>query len=105
MRQEVIVVKKGVIVLFALWLTITVVLPACSSTQSIPFSAVPRMSPEELKGKLDDASVVVLDVRVGKSWDESKTIIKGAVRENPKGDIAAWSKKYAKNKTYVLYCS
>jgi len=96
--------KRGSIVLFALSLAITVGILSCSSMKETPSAGVARMSVDQLNAKLSDSSVVILDVRSGKDWDESKRKIKGAVRENPKEAVAAWSAKYAKYKTYVLYC-
>jgi hypothetical protein len=65
---------------------------------------LPRMTKEELKGKLGDPEVVVVDVRSGSSWTDSTTKIKGAVREDPKG-VENWIEKYPKDKTLVFYCS
>ena len=44
---------------------------------------VPRMTKEELRPLLGDPSVVILDVRVGRSWTESDRKIQGAVRRIP----------------------
>lgn len=65
---------------------------------------VPRMTKEELKSLMEDAQVVIIDVRTGWDWNESKLKIKGAVRENPQ-DVESWAGKYDKSKTYVLYCA
>ena len=66
--------------------------------------SVPRMSKEDLEVRLDDAGVVILDVRVAKDWKESEFKIKGAIREDPK-EVLTWSQEYSKDKTIVLYCS
>jgi len=78
---------------------------SCSFMPGHRSSAIPRMSPEELRGQLSDTSVMVIDVRTSGGWEAGKTKIKGAVRENPKADVAGWSGKYTKDNTYVLYCS
>lgn len=65
---------------------------------------VPRMTIDELKSKLADASVVVIDVRQGKDWEGSAVKIKGAVREDP-GKVSDWASKYSKDKTLVFYCA
>lgn len=65
---------------------------------------VPTITKEELRAKLGDPNLVVLDVRQGRGWKTSNVKIKGAIRENP-GDIAGWAGKYPKNKTLVLYCA
>ena len=64
----------------------------------------PRMTKEELKVRLGDPEVVVVDVRAGGSWTDSATKIKGAVREDPKA-VQSWFQKYPKDKTLVFYCS
>ena len=64
----------------------------------------PRMTKEDLKARLGDADVVILDVRAGNSWTDSASKIKGAVREDP-ADVGNWMKNYPKGKTLVFYCS
>ena len=63
-----------------------------------------KMTKEELKRRLGDPEVVVVDVRAGGSWTDSATKIKGAVREDPKG-VQNWVEKYPQDKTLVFYCS
>lgn len=64
---------------------------------------VPRMTKEELKALLGNPDLIILDVRFGRSWDNSQWKIKGAIREDPQAEIAAWADKYPKDKTLVLY--
>ena len=64
----------------------------------------PRMSKEELRNRLGDKDIVVIDVRTGYDWDKSNSRIRGAVREDPQ-DVATWAKKYTRAKTIVLYCA
>jgi len=66
---------------------------------------VQRISKEELKALLNDPSVVVIDVRTDWSWQESDKKIKGAIREDPLGDVKAWALRYPKDKKIVLYCA
>jgi hypothetical protein len=77
----------------------------CGTTKGKDSSQVPRMSKETLKAGLNDSSFVILDVRSSSSWDKSAVKVKGAIREDPDEDTAAWSKRYEKGKTIVLYCS
>lgn len=67
-------------------------------------SEVPRMTKEELKGKLGSPDLVVLDVRRGEEWRAADKKILGAVRETP-DSIDELVKKYPKEKTLVLYCA
>ena len=56
----------------------------------------------ELKAKLGEPSVVVLDVRIPKHIAASRSKIKGAVWVNPK-EIDQWVQSFPKDATYVLY--
>jgi predicted sulfurtransferase len=76
----------------------------CVLVQSAVAAEVPRMTKEELKSRLDDPDVVIVDVRVGKDWKGSEFKIKGAVREDPT-EFSTWAEKYPKDKTLVLYCA
>lgn len=64
---------------------------------------VPRMTKEQLKEMLGKPEVVVLDVRTSSDWGKGQTKILGAVREDPGKPTQTWAKKYAKDKTVVLY--
>ena len=76
----------------------------CVLAQSAIAAEVPRMTKEELKSRLDDTDVVIVDVRVGKDWKGSEFKIKGAVREDPT-EFSSWAEKYSKDKILVLYCA
>jgi hypothetical protein len=62
----------------------------------------PRMTTEQLKARLDDPNVVIIDARLGSDWNDSNAKIKGAVRENP-SEVSSWMSKYPKDKTLVFY--
>lgn len=65
---------------------------------------IAKITKEELKAKLSDANVVVVDVRLGKDWKASEEKIKGAVRVE--GDqIDTLASTYPKEKTLVFYCA
>ncbi len=64
----------------------------------------PRMEANELKNRLENPGVVILDVRASTDWLLAGEKIKGAVRENPK-DFDDWYGKYSPDKTIVLYCA
>lgn len=65
---------------------------------------VPRMTKEDLKGKLGDSNVVIIDVRTGSDWKDSDQKIKGAVRKKAE-KMSNWASNYDKSKTIVLYCA
>ena len=64
----------------------------------------PRISKEEAKAKLGTANVVILDVRAEKDWKKSDSMIKSAIREDPR-KVEQWAKKYPKEKALILYCA
>ena len=64
----------------------------------------PRITNEELKETLGNPEVIIIDVRLGRDWENSELRIKGALREDP-GNVNSWISKYPKEKTLVLYCS
>jgi len=65
---------------------------------------IPKITKEEVKGMLENAEVIIVDVRLGKDWDGSKLKIKGAVREDPR-KVSSWIDKYPKGKTLIFYCA
>ena len=65
---------------------------------------VPRITKEEVKEKLGDPDVVIIDVRLGSDWNASDIKIKGAVREESRL-LKEWAGKYDKEKTLVIYCA
>jgi rhodanese-related sulfurtransferase len=65
---------------------------------------VPRMTTEDLKARLGDADLMVIDVRTGGDWKESALKIAGALREDPAA-FDKWAGKYPVEKTLVLYCA
>lgn len=66
--------------------------------------AMPRMTTEDLKARLGDADLMVIDVRTEGDWKESNLKIAGAVREDPTA-LETWAGKYSMEKTLVLYCA
>lgn len=64
----------------------------------------PRITKEELKETLSNPDVIIIDVRLGRDWENSELRIKGALREDP-GNVNSWISKYPKEKTLVLYCA
>jgi len=73
-------------------------------TDAAMATEAPRMEKEELKTKLENSDVVLIDVRSYTDWLLSGDKIKGAVRENYR-DFDGWYSKYPKGQTVVLYCA
>jgi len=65
---------------------------------------VPRMSSDELRSRLGEADLVVLDSRSVPDWQRAVMKIKGAVRVDP-GSVVSWAGDYATHQTLVLYCA
>ena len=63
----------------------------------------PRITKEELKAKLSDPAVTVIDVRYKPNWKKSGQKIAKAVREDP-NEISSWAGKYKKDQMLVFYC-
>ncbi len=76
----------------------------CAAPQKMAAGDVPRMEVGELKARLGDPALVVIDVRAANDWESSQAKIKGAVREVGK-NVADWASNYPKDKAIVLYCT
>lgn len=64
---------------------------------------IPRITKEELKQKIGEPAVSIIDVRYGPNWKKSDRLIAGAVREEPM-EVGSWIHKYPKHQMIVLYC-
>ncbi|MCF8067158.1 MAG: hypothetical protein K9L30_01080 [Desulfobacterales bacterium] len=80
-------------------LSFLLILPAFA--ESIPYPDCPRISTGDLKKKLNDSKLIIVDVRVESQWQSSDVKISGAVHENP-ADIK-WADKYSKDSLIVTY--
>lgn len=65
---------------------------------------VAKITKEELKARLDDPNMVIVDVRLGKDWKASEVKIKGAVRVDA-ADVLSLVEKYPKDQMLVFYCA
>lgn len=78
---------------------------AIAATAGAAWSAdAPRMTKEELKARLGDPQLLILDLRRGGDWMNSEHKIQGAVRQEDKPYLA-WAIQYPKDQTLVLYCA
>lgn len=67
-------------------------------------AAVATMTTDELRAKLGNPDLVIVDVRLGKDWKASESKIKGAIRVEAEA-IETLASTYAKDKTLVFYCA
>ena len=63
--------------LTTLTITLSLTLMGLLFQASVAQSAVPKMTKEELRAKLDSPDVVIVDMRLGKDWkaSEDKTLV------------------------------
>jgi predicted sulfurtransferase len=87
-----------------LWMTVGICSTGADLSTAYGADDTERMTREELKGRLGDPDVIIVDVRAEGSWKGSASKIRGAVREDPTG-VERWMKNYSKDKTLVFYCS
>jgi rhodanese-related sulfurtransferase len=80
------------------WLVISMLWAATAFADQTP-----RIDKDELKAMLGNKDLVILDVRQGRDWEESRFKIKNAIRV--KGDDLSIVKNYPKDNTFVLYCA
>jgi len=74
----------------------------CATISEKSSATIQQMSKKELKSRLEDPSLIVLDVRRPQDWKKSGKKIKGAVQENPY-KFDNWYARYPKGKTILLY--
>jgi rhodanese-related sulfurtransferase len=63
---------------------------------------VPRMSKDELKQRLTESDLTIIDLRL--NYDQSSLTIPHAKRENPQ-NVDSWAGGYDSTKPMILYCS
>jgi len=86
-----------------LWLIVLLIGSGCALLPAREVQ-VPWMTQEELRGKLTNPEIVVLDVRKKPDWDRGGTKIRGAFHEDYER-VKEWAGKYPRDKTLVLYCA
>jgi hypothetical protein len=74
----------------------------CATTSEKSSKTIQQMSKQELKSRLEDPSLVILDVRRPQDWKKSGKKIKGAIQENPY-KFENWYARYPKTKAILLY--
>jgi hypothetical protein len=88
--------------LIKVFLTLTISL--VFTTTALGADDAQRIEPEQLKAKLDQPGLYLLDVRIVSDWKKSDRKIPGAVRVDPH-DVSSWAGKYPKDGSIVVYCS
>jgi hypothetical protein len=83
-------------------LFIAQLLPAAIICSGAVAGGVEKMDIEELKNRLGEENLVIIDVRAESDWKMSEFKIKGALRRKHKR-VADWAVQMDKDKTYVLY--
>lgn len=62
------------------------------------------MTTDQLKSKLGNSDIVILDARGSWDWVKANDKISGAKRVDP-GSVSIWAKDLEKEKTIVVYCA
>lgn len=88
--------------LLVMFLTATLLLVPVSDTRAE--ASAPRISSDELKGRLGESGLVILDARQLRDWVDAVQKITGAQRIDPQ-DVASWADRYAKDQVLVIYCT
>ncbi len=98
--------KENISAILAIIIVCVAITGFYATTATASNEDIPRMTVDQLKKLLDDpeSALIIIDVRTGASWSDSKVMIKSAVREDP-SDFNSWAKKHPKEKTFVLYCT
>jgi len=65
-------------------------------------SEISIISTNQLKLKLGNPEIAVIDVRGSKDWQSSELKIKGAIRGSPE-NFESWSQNFSKDQKLVLY--
>ena len=69
-------------------------------------NAIPKMTVQTLKEKVDSGErVAIIDSRTGGSWDNSKVMIKGAIRIPYKDTATMAASKIPMGYEVVVYCT
>jgi hypothetical protein len=92
--------KRTILAVFNLSVALTLV--AACSLNALSGGSAPRITPAELKSRLGDPKLVIVDVRRNLDWNSSEYMIKGAVRADPK-KVESWASSFGKDKTFVVY--
>ena len=87
-----------------LWIVLLIVAFGCQAGQEAWTAAVPRMTKEDLKSRLESNDIIVVDVRTDRDWASSTSKIKGAIRKDP-AVVDSWVDELPQDKILVLYCA
>jgi rhodanese-related sulfurtransferase len=87
-----------------LLVAVSLALPGLGAQVATAKDTVAKITKEELKARLDDPSVVIVDVRLGKDWKASEVKIKRAIRVDA-ADVLTLAEKYPKDQMLVFYCA
>lgn len=85
-------------------LSMTLAIPAARPGTVLAGNDVPRMTVDELKARLDDPDLIILDVRQDKDWAASASKIRYAIYADPDA-YDEWGAAYPKRQPIVLYCA
>ena len=88
--------RKILFLLLVVTVSLSLAAPCLAGTETL------RVDKETLKSWLDDPRVLIIDVRAGNSWVQSKKKIQGAIRKDPQ-NVGNWAPTLPTDKKIVLY--
>ena len=81
---------------------ISLALVSFTTISTFAAGTVSMIGKEQLEKMMDNADVIILDVRNSEDWRKSKYKIKGAVRRQPEL-FDTWARDFPRDKLLVLY--
>ena len=88
----------------SIWMIILAGIVSLLASSFVFAGDVTTMSKDELKARLGNDDLIILDVRTGRDWSSSEFKVQGAQRASS-SDFNNWSASLPKDKTLVLYCA
>lgn len=85
------------------FLAAVLLLAPASATRAA--ESAPRISSDELKSRLGESGLVILDARQLRDWIDAVQKIAGAQRIDPAAAVESWAGHYTKDLVLVVYCS
>ena len=87
-----------------LFTIVLVILTALAPAWFLDAAEVKTMTVQELKDRLDEEGLVIIDVRLKPQWTKADSKIRGARFEDPT-EWKSWMAHYPKDAHIVLYCA
>lgn len=77
---------------------------ACAAPEFVFAPRVPRITAQELRARLGEPGIAIVDAREESQWEATDRIIPGAIR-GAAGDVGSWAGRLPKDQTVIVYCA